>query len=254
MFQHLRIYMTPPKPSSHNLFILGLRSVVFFAFQVVTLFVFAPLVLLSFPFSYSIRYSIASAWAKLVIKGLRVICHLDFQVTGAENIKGNGIIFCKHQSAWETFALQVIFPEQCWVLKRELLWIPLFGWALALTQPIAIDRSKKSKSFKQIIKQGTERLKSGRWVVIFPEGTRTAPGEKRKYLVGGALLAEKSGYPVIPVAHNAGSYWRKKAFIKYPGTIQVKIGEMIDSKSISARELNQQAENWIEGEMEGMSE
>ncbi|MEO1962171.1 MAG: lysophospholipid acyltransferase family protein, partial [Cycloclasticus sp.] len=142
---------------------------------------------------------------------------------------------------------------QCWVLKRELLWIPLFGWALALIQPIAIDRSKKSKSFRQIIKQGTERLESGRWVVIFPEGTRIAPGEKGKYMVGGALLAEKSGYPVIPVAHNAGEFWRRKAFIKYPGTIQVRIGEMIDSKSISARELNQKAEDWIEGQMQEIS-
>ena len=245
--------MTQAKKSSHNIFILGLRSVVFFVFQVITLFIFAPLVLLSFSFSYSVRYSIASAWAKLVIKGLNVICKLDFHVTGSEHIKGNGIIFCKHQSAWETFALQVIFPEQCWVLKRELLWIPLFGWALALIQPIAIDRSKKSKSFRQIIKQGTQRLKSGRWVVIFPEGTRTAPGERKKYLVGGALLAEKSGYPVIPVAHNAGEFWRRKAFIKYPGTIQVRIGETIDSKSISARELNQKAENWIEGQMDEIS-
>lgn len=242
--------MTQAKASSNNLFILGLRSIVFFLFQVLTLFIFAPLVLLSFPFPYSTRYSFASTWAKLVIKGLSVICKLNFQVSGAENIKANGIIFCKHQSAWETFALQVIFPEQCWVLKKELLWIPLFGWALALTQPIAINRSKKSKAFRQIIEQGTQRLKSGRWVVIFPEGTRTAPGEKKKYMIGGALLAEKSGYPVIPVAHNAGEFWKKNAFIKYPGTIQVRVGEMIDSQSISPRELNQQAESWIEGQME----
>lgn len=245
--------MTQQNISSHNLFILGFRSVLFFIFQVLTLLVFAPLVLLSFPFSYSVRYAISSSWAKLVIKGLKVICNLDYEVTGAENIKGNGIIFCKHQSAWETFALQVMFPEQCWVLKRELLWIPLFGWALALIQPIAIDRSKKSKSFRQIIKQGTQRLESGRWVVIFPEGTRTAPGEKTKHMIGGALLAEKSGYPVIPVAHNAGEFWRRKAFIKYPGTIQVKIGEMIDSNAFSARELNQKVENWIEGQMDAIS-
>jgi len=245
--------MTQAKKSSPNLFLLGLRSVVFFIFQVTTLFIFAPLVLLSFPFSYSVRYAIASSWAKLVIKGLKTICKLDFKVTGAENIKGNGIIFCKHQSAWETFALQVMFPQQCWVLKKELLWIPLFGWALALTQPIAINRSKKSQSFKQIIEQGTERLTSGRWVVIFPEGTRTAPGEKKKYMIGGALLAEKSGYPVIPVAHNAGEFWKRNAFIKYPGTIQVRIGEMVDSKTLSARELNKTMENWIEGQMDLIS-
>jgi len=245
--------MTQAKKSSPNLFLLGLRSVVFFIFQVTTLFIFAPLVLLSFPFSYSVRYAIASTWAKLVIKGLKTICKLDFNVTGAENIKGNGIIFCKHQSAWETFALQVMFPQQCWVLKKELLWIPLFGWALALTQPIAINRSKKSQSFKQIIEQGTDRLTSGRWVVIFPEGTRTAPGEKKKYMIGGALLAEKSGYPVIPVAHNAGEFWKRNAFIKYPGTIQVRIGEMVDSKTLSARELNQTMQNWIEGQMDLIS-
>ncbi|MBV1951326.1 MAG: 1-acyl-sn-glycerol-3-phosphate acyltransferase [Cycloclasticus sp.] len=241
--------MTPQKISSAKLFILGFRSVIFFSFQVISLFIFAPLVLLSFPFSYQIRYRIASRWAKLVIKALKVICKLDFEVSGTEHIKGNGIIFCKHQSAWETFALQVIFPEQCWVLKRELLWIPLFGWALALTQPIAIDRSQKSRAFKQIVKQGIERLKTGRWVVIFPEGTRTAPGEKRKYMAGGAMLAKKSGYPVIPVAHNAGEYWRKNAFIKYPGTIQVRIGEMINSQDLSTRELNEQTEQWIEEQM-----
>jgi len=246
--------MTQAKPSSHNMFLLGLRSVVFFVFQVATLLIFAPLVLLSFPFPFKVRYAISSAWAKLVIKALKVICNLDFNVVGTENIKGNGIIFCKHQSAWETFALQVIFPEQTWVLKRELLWIPFFGWDLSLIQPIAIDRSKKSKSFRQIVKQGTERLKSGRWVVIFPEGTRTAPGEKGKYMVGGALLAQKSGYPVIPVAHNAGEFWRRKAFIKYPGTIQVRVGKMIDSQSISARELNQAAEDWIEGQMDEISD
>ena len=192
----------------------------------------------------------ASSWAKLVIKALKVICKLDYQVTGLENIKDNGVIYCKHQSAWETFALQVFFSEQCWVLKRELFWIPLFGWALYLTQPIAIDRSKKSKAFKQIIKQGTERLKSGRWVVIFPEGTRTAPGEKRKFMVGGALLAHKSHYPITPVAHNAGEYWKRNAFIKYPGTIQVRIGKPIDSTSMSAKELNQVAETWIEQQMD----
>lgn len=240
--------MTSKKPN--NLAILYLRSILFLIFQVITLCFFAPAVLLTFPFSYRVRYAIASHWAKLVIKGLKIICKLDFQVSGAEHIKGNGIIFCKHQSAWETFALQVIFPPQCWVLKRELLWIPLFGWALALTQPIAIDRSQKSRAFKQIIKQGIDRLKTGRWVVIFPEGTRTDPGEKRKYMIGGAMLAQKSGYPVIPMAHNAGEYWRKKAFIKYPGTIQVRIGPMIDSKNLSARELNEKAESWIEAQMD----
>lgn len=236
-----------------NTFILAIRSGLFLIFQIASLLIFAPLVLLCFPFPQHIRYAVSSAWAKLVIKALDVICGLNYEVTGAENIKDNGIIFCKHQSAWETFALQAIFPEQSWVLKRELLWIPLFGWALYLTNPIAIDRSKKSKAFKQIVRQGIERLKSGRWVVIFPEGTRTAPGEKRKHMVGGGLLAKKSGYPVIPVAHNSGEYWPKASFIKKPGTIKVVIGEMIDSQTMSAREINDAAEKWIEEQVDRIS-
>lgn len=231
--------------------LIAIRSTVFFIQMVLSLvLIFAPLVLLSFPFSYQTRYAIGSGWAKWVIYSLGWICGLRYEVQGKEHITDqNAIIFCKHQSAWETFALQAIFPPQCWVLKKELLKVPFFGWALALMDPIAIDRARKSQSFKQIITQGTERLKSGRWVVIFPEGTRTALGEKRAYLPGGAMLAEKSGYPVIPVAHNAGRYWRRRGFMKYPGTIQVRIGPAIDCTGLKTREINERASTWIEQQM-----
>ena len=161
---------------------------------------------------------------------------------------------CKHQSAWETLALQIIFPAQAWILKRELLWIPIYGWGLATMQPIAIDRGSAIKSFRQIVNQGCKRLAQGIWVVIFPEGTRVAPGESRKYLPGGGLLAEKSGYPIVPVAHNAGLFWPRKTIIKRPGTINMVIGPVIQGKNKSANEIMQEVEIWIEDMTAKLSE
>ncbi len=173
------------------------------------------------------------------------------QVEGVENIpEGNAVIMCKHQSTWETLALQVIFPPQVWVMKRELLKVPFFGWGLAMLEPIAIDRKARGKARQQLIDQGTERLKNGRWVVIFPEGTRIPPGKKGRYALGGASLAASSGYPVVPMAHNAGEFWSRRKFIKQPGTIQVRIGPLIDSKDKSVEEINAEAEAWIEGQMQ----
>lgn len=136
--------------------------------------------------------------------------------------------------------------QQTWVLKRELMWIPIFGWALAAAQPIAIDRKARRHAAKQIIDQGTKYLNIGRTVVVFPEGTRVAPGTRKKYGIGGALLAEKSGFPVVPVAHNAGIFWRRRGLKKYPGTVQVVIGPAIEPKGLTASEINKRAEQWIE--------
>ena len=176
------------------------------------------------------------------------ICGLDFQVDGLENIPSNNtIVLSKHQSAWETIALRCILPpEQTWVLKQELMWIPIFGWALAAAQPIAIDRKSGRRAAGQIIEQGSKRLKQGRTVVIFPEGTRVAPGNRKKYGIGGGLLAEKTGYPVLPIAHNAGVFWRRRGIKKFPGTIQVVIGPVINTNGLSAIEINKRAEQWIE--------
>ena len=143
-------------------------------------------------------------------------------------------------------AFQLIFPPQSYLLKRELLWIPFFGWGLALMSPIAIDRSRGLAALRQLVRRGKERLAQGFWVVVFPEGTRVAPGECRKYQLGGALLAEHSGAPVVPVAHNAGLLWRRNAFIKHPGTITVRIGPTIDSAGRDAATINALAEQWIE--------
>jgi 1-acyl-sn-glycerol-3-phosphate acyltransferase len=181
---------------------------------------------------------------------LRITCGVRYRVIGRENIpEMPSIILSKHQSAWETLAFQQIFPPQVWVLKRELLWVPFFGWGLAMTSPIAINRSAGREALKQLVSQGKDRLAKGFWVVIFPEGTRMPPGTKGKYHIGGAWLSTHTGSTVIPVAHNAGEFWPKNSFIKKPGAITVSIGKPIQSAGLKPDELNQQVEQWIEQEM-----
>lgn len=185
---------------------------------------------------------------------LRVICGIKYRILGAEHIpKTPSIVLSKHQSAWETLAFQKIFPPQVWVLKKELLRIPFFGWGLAMTSPIAIDRSSGKAALEQVVEQGMDRLKQGFWVVIFPEGTRIAPGKKGKYRIGGAWLATHTNVQVVPVAHNAGEFWGRNSFIKRPGTITVSIGAPIDPTGMEAGELNAKVEAWIEAEVNRIS-
>jgi 1-acyl-sn-glycerol-3-phosphate acyltransferase len=181
---------------------------------------------------------------------LRVLCGIRLEVRGAENIPGQPcIVLCKHQSAWETIALQKVFPPQVWVLKRELLWIPFFGWGLAMTSPIAIKRSEAHGAIKQLLAQGKARLELGFCVVIFPEGTRMPYGQRGEYKMGGALLGAHCGAPVVPVAHNAGRLWGRKAFLKHPGVITMSIGAPVDPAGLKAKEINRRVEEWIENEV-----
>ena len=198
------------------------------------------------------RFVIDNAWSKINLWGLKVICNLDYRVEGQQNLpKGSCIILSKHQSTWETIALISLIPHpKAWVLKRELLFVPIFGWVMYLFKPIAIDRKSGRRAVFQIIEQGTQRLKSGLSVIIFPEGTRVVPGTRKRYGIGGAMLAEKSGFPVVPVAHNAGVFWKRRGIIKYPGTIDVRIGPVIHDNLLNAVEINQQAEDWIEATLE----
>jgi 1-acyl-sn-glycerol-3-phosphate acyltransferase len=209
---------------------------------------------LCFPFSFRVRYAVATRWARLNLWWLRYSCGLTYRVTGRENIpKDTAIIFSKHQSTWETLALQEIFPPQVWVLKRELLRVPFFGWGLAMVGAIAIDRKAGRKAVEQLVTQGRQRLETGRWVVVFPEGTRMAPGERGRYRIGGAVLAEQTGHAIVPVAHNAGEYWPARSFLMRPGEIQVVIGPPIQSQGRSAAEILRQAEAWIEDTMARIS-
>ena len=212
--------------------------------------IFTTLSLLTFPLPRRTRYILISGWARSMLWWLRITCGLRYRVIGRENIPDHpSVILCKHQSAWETLALQQIFPPQVWVLKRELLWIPFFGWGLALTSPIAINRAAGREALKQLVAKGKERLQQGFFVVIFPEGTRVTPGTRGKYHIGGAWLATHSKSTVVPVAHNAGEYWGKNSFLKRPGTITLSIGKPIETAGIKADALNQRVEDWIEQEM-----
>tara|TARA_Y100001936_G_scaffold253777_1_gene320908 strand:+ start:11103 stop:11834 length:732 start_codon:yes stop_codon:yes gene_type:complete len=233
-----------------KLVIAALRSAIYLLLQIIITPFYTLIVLASYPLPPSKRYFIISGWAHIMLFLSRVVCGIHYCVLGIENIpREPAIILSKHQSAWETLAFQQIFPPQVWVLKKELLYIPFFGWGLAMTDPIAINRNLGRAALKQIIKQGRDRLDKGLWVVVFPEGTRIEPGKKGKYGIGGALLATKTGVPVVPVAHNAGMLWGRNSFIKFPGTITVSIGELIDPVGMGASELNNKVEEWIELEM-----
>lgn len=230
------------------------RSAVFFAGMVASTLVVAPLILLARPLTFAIRYRIAQAWVRFNLWTLKVVCGLGYTVEGLDNIPaGGGVILAKHQSAWETIALQAIFPPMVFILKRELLRIPFWGWAMAALEPIAIDRSAKATALKQVLRDGEARLRAGRWVVIFPEGTRVALGEKGRYNASGGMLACRVGCPVVPVAHNAGEFWRRNAFYKFPGEIRVCIGPAIDANRLGAAEVNRMAEQWIETKMSDIS-
>jgi len=227
-----------------------LRSVVYTALMWTSVLLYAPLMLLTAPLPFSWRYGAITAWARFYIWLARWFLGIEYRIEGREHLpQGAAVVLAKHQSVWETLAFQEIFPPHVWVLKRELLWLPLFGWALGLLRPIAIDRSAGRFALDQIVAQGRERLDGGTWVMVFPEGTRVAPGHKRPYKKGGAVLAVETGYPVVPVAHNAGHFWPRRRVLKRPGTIHVVIGPAIATKGKTAASVLKQAETWIEHTM-----
>jgi len=229
---------------------IRLRSIIFNLGMWAMVIPFALLALLLIPISATKRSHIVAGWARFVVRWLALSCGLKYRVIGRENIPDHAcVILAKHQSAWETIAFQDIFPPQIWVLKRELLWLPFFGWALWALKSIAIDRAAGREALKQLVSQGKDRLALGLSVVVFPEGTRIAPGHKGKYHIGGAWLATHTGATVVPVAHNAGEFWRKNSLLKRPGTITVSIGKPINATGMKADELNKAVEHWIESEM-----
>jgi len=234
--------------------IAWLRSALFAAALLLVTPPYAVVALLTFPLPRMARYTIISGWSRCVVFLARAILGIDWRVEGRENLPaGPAVILAKHQSAWETLAFQHIFPPQVHVLKRELLWIPFFGWGLALMSPIAIDRRRGHSALRFMAKRGRQRLAQGFWVVVFPEGTRVAPGESRDYQIGGAWLAHASGAPVVPVAHNAGRYWPRNAFLKRAGTVTVRIGPPIEPGTRNAYEINALAKEWIEEQQKALA-
>jgi 1-acyl-sn-glycerol-3-phosphate acyltransferase len=210
------------------------RSVLFTCYLFAATLIYGIVVLLMSWLPHKYVYAIARSWASNQLRVLKGLCGLGYVVEGRENIPpGTHISMWKHTSAWETIAQTVVFPPQAWVLKRELLQIPVVGWAIKCLKPISIDRAAR-------------RSAVGLWVVIFPEGTRVLPGEKRPYGIGGALLAAKTGCKIVPVAHDAGDYWQRRGWIKKPGTIKVLIGPPIECAGRDARAINSDAQEWIE--------
>jgi 1-acyl-sn-glycerol-3-phosphate acyltransferase len=203
--------------------------------------------LLAWMVPYKSRFSLAVGWGTVLVWVLKITCRLDYRVVGRENIPaGNHVLLVKHSSSWETFAQTVLFPPQVWVLKRELTWLPFIGWGVKLLRAIAVDRGAGHVAVKSVLTQGKARLAEGRWIVIFPEGTRMAPGQTRKYGISGALLAIENERMIVPVAHDAGYFWPRRGLMKKPGTITVHIGEPIDARGREPRELNAEVQTWIE--------
>lgn len=230
-----------------------IRSVIYFVAMVLTVVVFGSTIgLLGWFLPTRFADVLATRWGLLNLWLQRVLCGLHYQIDGIENLPhGPCIVMSKHQSTWETMGLRGLMqPAQSWVLKKELMQLPIFGWGLRFARSIPIDRAAGRRAVLKVVEDGKARLAEGRYVVIFPEGTRTAPGERRKYGMGGGVLAERSGAVVIPIAHNAGVFWRRRGVKKYPGTIRVVIGPAISSRGKKAAEIMHEVETWIETQQE----
>lgn len=227
-----------------------LRSLLFALILAVFTIPYGLLAPLLFPLPPLARYRAMRPWSVFVIWLARWVLGIRYRVLGLEHLpKGPCVVLSKHQSAWETISFQLFMPPLSFVLKKELLRIPFFGWGLAMTNPIAIDRAAGREALKTLEEQGMQRLAQGFWVVVFPEGARMPPGQRGKYNVGGAWLAVKAGVPVLPVAHNAGRLWGRNAFIKRAGEVTVVIGPPIATIGRKATEVNAEVEAWIERQM-----
>jgi 1-acyl-sn-glycerol-3-phosphate acyltransferase len=200
--------------------------------------------------SHNLGYACAKSWGVQIVRLAKYVCGIDYQVRGLENLpKTPTIVMSKHQSAWETVGILSHMPQASWIIKRELVFVPIVGWALASLRSIAIDRKSGKAARDQILEQGRDRLQKGNWVIIFPEGTRVAPGHKGRYGIGGAWLAAHTGTAVLPIAHNAGELWRRNAFVKRAGLVTMSIGPAIETRGLDAAEVIKRVEEWIENEM-----
>lgn len=214
---------------------LFIRSLIFNILFIACTLVFSTLVIISRIFGFSASWFWARAWSGLSFALLRLICGIRLQIEGREHFPDEAcVVMAKHQSAAETIAMPILVPPYVWILKRELFYIPFFGWALAVMGTIAIRRGNPREAIQQVIRQGSKFLKDNRWVVIFPEGTRSAPGTTGNYQPGGIVLAHKAGAGILPMAHNAGVCWPKRGFIKKPGTIRVRFLPYIPAAEVAA--------------------
>lgn len=197
------------------------------------------------------RYRLLNVYNHMILAWFRIACGVRYEISGLEHLDDvPSVVQANHQCEWETIFLQIIKPPVCTVLKQELLRFPVFGWGLRLLHPIALDRSKPARAMKQVLTQGVQRLNEGLSVLIFPEGTRVRPGQRKRYNKSGSVIACRAGVPVLPVAHNAGEHWPGHHWVKKPGIIRVRIGAPISTEGKSPDEVNAELERWIEAQLE----
>lgn len=233
---------------------ITLRSVVFLVGALIVTPIFGVIVPLAGLVRRRFAFALAQLYARWLLEWVEQTCGITCEVEGWENVPATPVILMsKHQSAWETVFIQARFPPQCWIVKRELLWLPFVGWGLIGIRCIAIDRRSGHSARDQIVSEGAQRLKEGIGVAIFPEGTRVAPGKRGRYGIGGSLLAVRTGTPILPMAHNAGEFWPRYAFRKRPGRVKVVIGPLIATRGRDITALNAEVENWIEEQMRRIS-
>jgi 1-acyl-sn-glycerol-3-phosphate acyltransferase len=202
-----------------------------------------------------IRILVIRAWMSYALASLRIFCGLKYTVEGLENIPENGfIVMSKHGSTWETIVIQRFFRPLVWVVKRELTWIPFFGWGLKAMDAIALNRGTGRRAINQLIKESQLHMDQGRILMLFPEGTRVLPLQHKPFKIGGAIVSQRTGYAVLPIAHNAGEFWPRHSWIKWPGTIRVVIGKPIDPAGKKPEEIIGEVATWITSECERISD
>ncbi|WP_438766004.1 lysophospholipid acyltransferase family protein [Kushneria sp. TE3] len=233
----------------------ALRSLLFYTGYLMAIIVSAvTLVPLAFCLPLNGRFRVLNLYNHFIVFWFGLCCGVRYRVEGRDNIPDTPcVVLANHQSEWETLFLQTIKSPMCTVLKQELLKIPVFGWALRMLRPIPLDRSKPSRALRMVLSEGAARLASGLSVLLFPEGTRVPPGERRRFNKSGIHIACRSGVPILPVAHNAGEHWPSKSFIKRSGQINVVIGEPILTKDRKPDEVTREVEQWIEQQLSRIS-
>ncbi len=223
------------------------RSIVFWIWQILATLLMGGPVLLCSLFSFKVSYFFALTWIRMNVYGLRFICGVKWHVQGREHIPEKPcVVLCKHQSTWDTYFMPILFVPSTYVAKRSLVWIPIFGWSLFALRFILIDRKSGRNAVRQMVTEARDRIGKGRWLIIFPEGTRRPVGSAPRYRPGGAIVASELGIKALPVALNAGEFWPRMGFIKWPGTITVRIGKPIDGQGRTATDILAEAEEWIE--------
>lgn len=234
---------------------LALRALFFWLLFLPGVMIAAVLVSALFFLSIEARMVVVKAWIAWSLGLLRVFCGLTHQVEGLENIPDEGfIVMSKHSSTWETIALQKYFNPMIWVVKRELTWVPFFGWGLKSMGSIALNRGTGRKAINQLIEESEYHMSRGRILMLFPEGTRVPPGQKKPFKIGGAVVSVKTGYSILPIAHNAGEFWPRHSWIKWPGTIRISIGKPISAEGKTVEQIIAEVGEWITAETARLSD